>query len=688
MIYALVAISVLFLAVLTLGVIAFIAKFIVKAEQGRALIITSRGATKVSFTADYVIPIFQRLELMDISLKRIEIERSGKDGLICKDNIRADIKVAFFVRVNKTVEDVLKVAQSIGCQRASDPRALIELFDAKFSEGLKTVGKRFDFTQLYTDRGEFKTEILEVIGTDLNGFILDDAAIDYLEQTPVTYLSPQNILDAEGIKKITDLTANQAILSNKIDRDREKTITKQNVEAREAILEMERQLAESEEKQRREVAAAKAREQAESVKIQQEEKLKAERARITTEEEVRIAEEQKERQIIVAQKAKERTEKIEIERVEKDRALEATERERIVSLAQIEKEKAIETERKTIQEVIRERVSVEKAVVAEEEKIRDTKVHAEAERGRHVKVVAAEANAQELLVKQVQAADASRQSAELDARRKVIEAEAEFSASEKRAQAMKIIAEAKAAEEAVIGMSEVTVMQARAKAVEEQGAAEAKVLELKAFAEARGLEARANAKQKEGEAEATVLGKKLAAEAQGITEKAEAMRKLDGVGKEHEEYKLRLDMEKSVALAQISIQKDIAAAQAEVISSAVKSAKIDIVGGETMFFEKIIGSIAQGKSIDRLVDNSQVLTDVKETFFTGDGDQFSRELRRVIGMFGVNSEDVKNLTVSALIADLMTSTEDEGIRGKLQSALAVAKRLGLAGKTVASVTKL
>ena len=49
----------------------------------------------------------------------MEIDRRGKEGLICKDNIRADIKVTFFVRVNKTREDVLKVAQAIGCVRAS-----------------------------------------------------------------------------------------------------------------------------------------------------------------------------------------------------------------------------------------------------------------------------------------------------------------------------------------------------------------------------------------------------------------------------------------------------------------------------------------------------------------------------------------------------------------------------------------
>ena len=103
------------------------------------------------------------------------------EGLICKDNIRADIKVAFFVRVNKNVEDVLNVAQIIGTERASDTDTLTNLFEAKFSEALKTVGKKFDFISLYEARREFRDEILGIIGTDLNGYILDDCAIDYLE---------------------------------------------------------------------------------------------------------------------------------------------------------------------------------------------------------------------------------------------------------------------------------------------------------------------------------------------------------------------------------------------------------------------------------------------------------------------------------------------------------------------------
>ncbi|MCB1077735.1 MAG: flotillin family protein, partial [Verrucomicrobiae bacterium] len=195
------------IAVVTMMVYASLFR---KVRKGTALVRTGVGKTRVGLDGIWVWPALHRVEEMDLSVKRLEIDRTGSNGLICKDNMRADIKVAFFVRVNPTDGDVVKVANSIGCQRASSHEAIEQLFDAKFSEALKTVGKRFDFTELYEERDTFRDEILKLIGTDLNGFSLEDAAIDFLEQTPIEAMDPDNILDAEGIKKITELTATQA----------------------------------------------------------------------------------------------------------------------------------------------------------------------------------------------------------------------------------------------------------------------------------------------------------------------------------------------------------------------------------------------------------------------------------------------------------------------------------------------
>ena len=96
-------------------------------------------------------------------------------------------------------------------------------------------------------------------------------------------------------------------------------------------------------------------------------------------------------------------------------------------------------------------------------------------------------------------------------------------------------------------------MHAQADAKEKQGVVEAIVLQRKAEAEAQGLAAKAEATEKQGTAEAKVLELKFSADAQGITQKAEAMKLLDGVGREHEEFKLQLNKEKEIEMTAIHI---------------------------------------------------------------------------------------------------------------------------------------
>jgi len=419
---------------------------------------------------------------------------------------------------------------------------------------------------------------------------------------------------------------------------------------------------------------------------------------------VQISEQNKEREVIVAAKNKERTAAVETEKVEKDRLLEVTERERIVTLAQIEKEKAIETEKKNIQEVIRERVAIEKTVVDEEENIKDTKAKAQADREKLVAVTKAEESAEAALVEKIKASEAAKQAAEHDAKRMIVEAQAEQESSIKKAEAVKTMAEAEAAKEAAHGIAEAQVMEAKAAAREKEGDAEAAVIEAQAIAEAKGIqakshaqaisdqeigkaealviEAKAEAEEKKGIAEAAVSKEKYDVEAEGIHKKADAMKQLDGVGKEHEEFKLKLDKEKSVELAQIHIQKDIADAQAEVISNALKTAKIDIVGGEAVFFDKIIGAISNGKSVERILSNSETLDNFKTQLLDNiEGESLSDKIQGLIGQFGVSSDDLKNVSVSALVLKMMQESKDAKQQGVLNSLLTAIKSAGISDLT-------
>jgi uncharacterized membrane protein YqiK len=651
------------LALIALGVLFTVGRLFRKVEQGKALIISRTRQVDVTFTGAVVLPVLHNAELMDISVKTIEIQRTGREGLICQDNIRADIHLTFFVRVNKTKEDVIKVAQAIGTERASHQATLQALFSAKFSEALKTVGKQLDFVDLYTHREHFRDQIIQVIGTDLNGYHLEDCAIDFLEQTPLTELDPANILDAQGIRKITELTAIEHVRTNEYQRTEQKEITRQDVDARETILELERRQSEAEIRQRREVETLRAQEEAATAKVQEAERLGAQAAFLRTEEQLGVQRENQAREIAVAQKNRERVLAVENERIEKDRVLEVIARERETELARISKEKEVEGERREVADVVRERVAVERTVAEQEESIKALRLVQEAERERQALVITAEAQAQEQLVKDIKAAEAAEQAAQHKAREALTMAEARKAASELDAAAKIRLAEGLRAEAAAAGLADVEVRERSAAAISKVGAAEAEGIAARLRAEADGARAKALAEAEgttaQAAAESALISGRLKAEAEGLTEKAAAMAALDEASRGHEEYRLRLAAEKDVRLAGLETQRQIAEAQASVLAKGLEKADVQIVGGDDVFFDRLLGAVTAGRSIDSFVASSDTVRTLGAEWLDGSG-SFTEDATKVLAALAAgNGGSTGNGNAATVLAHLLGQLKDQ-----------------------------
>jgi uncharacterized membrane protein YqiK len=687
-------------AILVLGVLVLVARTWRQVDQGYAMIVNKMGKEpKVTFTGAIVLPIVNRMEIMDLSVKTIHVARRGKDGLICMDNIRADINVTFFVRVNKTADDVLRVAQQIGCIRASQQSTLEELFAAKFSEALKTVGKQMEFEQLYTQRNVFKDRIIEVIGTDLHGYVLNDTAIDYLEQTPIEVLDPNNVLDALGIKKITSITTVANIDTNQLKQKERMELGKQNLTGDEAIFRFEQQRSEAEAKKNKEVAIATAREDNEAQRFRLEEEKRTHIERQRAEEAIQMAEQAKLRSVQVSEQGRVREVEVEKVRVAKAHDLEEVTRRREVELGAIEMNKAVETEKRSIADIIRARVAVDKTVAVEEEAIKDLRTDADAKRKKQVTVVTAEAAAQELFIKDIKKAEAEQQVAQAQAKKQLILAEAAMEASDKEARAAIRRAEGTQAEAAAEGLAEVRVKEADAVATEKVGLAQARVRDAqvqvtdregvvvaenvrrKALAEAAGREAEAAAIEKTGianavgvrekllaevaakEAEAGAIEKRMLAEAKGLAEKAAAMKALEGTPREHEEFRLRLETDRAIALEQIKARTQIAEQQAKVMAETMGHADIKIVGGDGQFFDRFVKAVSLGSSIDGVLDSSAAVRQAVGERLPGNGH----------GPGGARSPEA---TLAGVLGNLMIKADDT-TRSKLKELLEQARRLGV-----------
>jgi flotillin len=728
------------------GALAFATMiFIRKVEPGYIGVRVGFLGYVISDTWIFGIPFLTTYKKMDISVKKLEIERKGQDGLICEDNIRADIVVAFYIKVNypkvdygmvdpnsvegqalaeqamnnkNRFDDIRKVAQTVGCDRASDVEKLRELFEAKFSEALKTAGKGMEFQKLYTERTDFRDDIKKVIGHDLNGYALEDVAIDYLEQTPLDSLDKTNVLDAQGIKKITEITSEEQETTNERVRRREVEIENQDIRAikdkRELEADNEKHMAE----QTRIVDERKAEESAAARRVVEENRQTEEMSILTREKNVNVhaqlkireeksAEIKVEQEVLVLDQMK--MQEAEIAKVSREElvGLKDADREaKIIAAAfEIAKSKAgLEGEEKKVTDQHQQRLDLEADMsAARAARVLNVEFEARAQADQKKDIIAAEAEktvrqerAEAGQIEQRVAALAKKEAAEHEAEQIQITADAEAKASEKRNHAMQQEAQGTAAMEAASGVAEANVVKAMAdakiadsEAEKALGLAEAAVIEKQGEATGSALadkgKGEGEAISAKGTAEGSAIESVKLAEALGKTEMAKAVGAMNAAGKEHEEFRLNLNKDLEVDLAEIAVTKDIAEAQARVVGEALKSANIDIVGGEHDFFEKVVKSVIQGRSIDRLMNNSQTLTDVKNTFFTGDPDHFKGQLRNWIQDLGISSEDVKNLTVAAALTKLMSAADDSGTKSLIRQAQKAAKESGITDIVVSAL---
>ena len=361
-------------------------------------------------------------------------------------------------------------------------------------------------------------------------------------------------------------------------------------------------------------------------KVEEEQRLESERARIATEEELGVAEENKSRQILVAQRNKEKTDAVELERVNRDRDLEMTERLRVVGVAEVEKEKAIEVEKRNIQEVIRERVAVERAVVEEQERIKDTEEFATADRLKKVQVTAAEMKAEEELIRQTKLAQAEKESSELLAEKIRIEAEARRDAAEKETAATKDAGRSRSGNQSRrrTGRGDGPGSQSGQPGERRLGRSDCVGKESGRRSQGHRSQSRRDREARFGRSQRRAG--KVSQRSDRYHRESRSDESLDSVGKEHEEFKLQLNKEKDVEIAAINAQRGIAESQAGVVGDALKSARIDIVGGDGEFFEQITSAVKGGKAIDRFVYNSKVATDIKDTFFDGNAEYFRDQM--------------------------------------------------------------
>jgi flotillin len=429
------------------GLALIITKLYVKTKASESFVRTGWGGMEVVQDGGaLVIPVVHDLIWVSLETVKLEIIKEGLESLITGDNLRADIRAEFFIRVKDDKDSIIAAARSLG-EKMMDPVAVRALVEDKLVSALRSASATKTLNELHANRDDFIEEVTKNVTEDLasNGLMLEAATLSALDMTEVGNLKETNYFDAQGLRNLTEMVEKQKTEKNELVQTNRELRKKRDVTAEKEVLKLSKEEEE-----------ARATQQSEVASIQAEQSRAAEQARITAEREVELEEVKKQQALEVAAVKKDQAE--EIAQKEKEAALEGAKQKHL--LAQVAKEQAEAVARQEKQEAVvraeekkaladAEKAKAEVAAETEQQKIKTVEVVETAKRDKQHEVIQAEAKAETAFVQEQREADAKAYKVEKDASARKMAADADAEAITKKARAESTAVELKAKAEQV-----------------------------------------------------------------------------------------------------------------------------------------------------------------------------------------------------------------------------------------------
>jgi flotillin len=165
---ALIVVAMLFIFNITLLIRSY-----KKAAPDSVIIRTGIGGAKVFVGGAVIFPIIHQYHIVNIAARQfiLDTDTTLKGGETKK------LSFSFTMQVERTPTTVLKVVQFAGVDRMEKDEEILNLFKPRFQQTIQIVASQFTLEELKQKQHEIIDQVCNLIGTDLNGFRLEEVNI-------------------------------------------------------------------------------------------------------------------------------------------------------------------------------------------------------------------------------------------------------------------------------------------------------------------------------------------------------------------------------------------------------------------------------------------------------------------------------------------------------------------------------
>lgn len=307
------------LIVVALIAIWFLQCYYAKATLDTALVRTGLGGRRVVTDGGCLsLPILHQIQKVSMGALTFSIQREGRDAILTRDKMRADVQFEFELRVAPTTDGIATAAQALGSRIARGGDTVKDVFAGSLVDAIQRAAAARTLEDIHLDRSGFSKDVAEAIEAQAVklGLTLISVSLISVDQSDLSQWNENNAFNAQGMRQLAELVAIQRKQRIRIETEAEVAVGESHLAQHQRQLELKRAEREAEIAQQEHLAKLTADAKSREERAHDEAKLASETARIENEKRVKAAQVDSDKALRKAEMAAIRT--LEEEKIEND----------------------------------------------------------------------------------------------------------------------------------------------------------------------------------------------------------------------------------------------------------------------------------------------------------------------------------------------------------------------------------
>jgi flotillin len=284
-------ITLVLLVVVALIAIWFLQRYYAKATLDAALVRTGFGGRRVITDGGCLsLPILHQIQKVSMGALAFSISREGRDAVLTRDKMRADVQFEFELRVAPTDDGIATAAQALGSRIARGGDTVKDVFAGSLVDAIQRAAAVRTLEEIHLDRSGFSADVADIIEAQSAklGLTLLSVSLINVDQSDLSQWNENNAFNAQGMRQLAELVAHQRKERIRIETEAEVAVRESHLVQHQRQLELQRAERESEIAQKEHLAKLEADAKSREEMARDEAKLASDTTRIDSEKRLKI----------------------------------------------------------------------------------------------------------------------------------------------------------------------------------------------------------------------------------------------------------------------------------------------------------------------------------------------------------------------------------------------------------------